>query len=79
MLNFKESVAKVKSAPNFGKMTTIGIQMSKKVKSDILFLVFGVYTGWRVYARSIRNRPESKNILVDMLHTLTDWITPKLS
>ena len=37
MLNFKESVAKVKSAPNFGKMTTIGIQTSKKVKCDFFF------------------------------------------
>ena len=41
MLNFKESVAKVKSAPNFGKMTTIGIQTSKKVKCDFLFFLMG--------------------------------------
>ena len=35
MLNFKESVAKVKSAPNFGKMATIGIQTS--ITKDLIF------------------------------------------
>ena len=39
MLNFKESVAKVKSAPNFGKMATIGIQTSI-TKNVIFFLLF---------------------------------------
>ena len=39
MLNFKESVAKVKSAPNFGKMTTISIQTQKK-KNLSFFLFF---------------------------------------
>ena len=37
MLNFKESVAKVKSAPNFGKMATIGIQTSKNHKYAFFF------------------------------------------
>ena len=39
MLNFKESVAKVKSAPNFGKITTIGIQTSV-TKNVIFFFAF---------------------------------------
>ena len=39
MLNFKESVAKVKSAPNFGKMATIGIQTSI-TKNVIFFFAF---------------------------------------
>ena len=39
MLNFKESVAKVKSAPNFGKMATIGIQTSI-TKNVLFFLLF---------------------------------------
>ena len=43
MLNFKESVAKVKSAPNFGKMTTIGIQTSKKVKLDFFGFFFSLH------------------------------------
>ena len=37
MLNFKKSVAKVKSAPNFGKVTKISIQTSKTHKCDFLF------------------------------------------
>ena len=40
MLNFKESVAKVKSASNFGKMATIGIQTSKNHKCNFIFLFF---------------------------------------
>ena len=37
VLNFKESVAKVKSAPNFGKMTTIGIRSSLRIFSTFFF------------------------------------------
>ena len=37
MLNFKESVAKVKSAPNFGKVTKISIQTSITKKCDFFF------------------------------------------
>ena len=40
VLNFKESVAKVKSAPNFGKMATIGIQTSITKNLIFFFLVF---------------------------------------
>ena len=40
MLNFKESVAKVKSAPNFGKMTTIGILSSLGIFSTFFFFLF---------------------------------------
>ena len=39
MLNFKESVAKVKSAPNFGKVTKISIQTSI-TKNLIFFFAF---------------------------------------
>ena len=47
MLNFKESVAKVKSAPNFGKMATIGIQTSKNHKCSFFFFGFLESTlGW---------------------------------
>ena len=66
MLNFKESVAKVKSAPNFGKMATIGIQTSI-TKNVIFFCFFGVYTGREVYARSMRICPDNR----DMFHILT--------
>ena len=64
MLNFKESVAKVKFAPNFGEMATIGIQTSitKNVIIIIFFRFFGVYTGREVYARSMRNSPDNRDI-----------------
>ena len=66
MLNFKESVAKVKSAPNFGKIATIGIQTSKNHKCSFFFILFfcfsGVYTGRGIYPRRMRNTPEGKNI-----------------
>ena len=39
MLNFKESVAKVKSAPNFGKMTTIGIRSSLGIFSTFFIII----------------------------------------
>ena len=40
MLNFKESVAKVKSAPNFGKVTKTSIQTSKNHKCSFFFFGF---------------------------------------
>ena len=42
MLNFKESVAKVKSAPNFGKMTTIGILSSLGIFSTFFFYYYSL-------------------------------------
>ena len=42
MLNFKESVAKVKSAPNFGKMAKIGIQTSITKNLIFCFLCFAL-------------------------------------
>ena len=59
---------------DFGKVTKISIQTSKNHKCNffLFFCFFGVYTGWGVYARSMRNCPEGKIILVDMSDTLSN-------
>ena len=40
MINFKESVAKVKSAPNFGKVRKTSTQTSKNHKCDFFIFYF---------------------------------------
>ena len=54
---------------DFGKVRKTSIQTSI-TKNLNFFCFFGVYTGWGVYARSMRNCPEGKIILVDMFHIL---------
>ena len=72
MLNFKESVAKVKSAPNFGKVTKTSMQTSKSAKYKFFFVffcwIFGVYTGRGIYPRRMRNTPDNRDMSDTLWH-----------